>query len=518
MPLHKETESVEQEYVTGRGDVPAVINKTGLWRFATPVRREKAAPCTAACPLHCRIPTWVGELAKGDLQGAWRLLSPSNPFPAVTGHVCYHFCENNCNRGEHDVAIAVRELEKAVGAWRHKTAAGFALPAYGRHTAAVVGAGPSGLACAYYLAQLGIRTTVFEREEVPGGLLAWGIPARRLPRRILAEEIALLKAMGITILTGTEVRSEQYAALLQDFDALFVATGAGREKKLHIPGENLDGVEGAVSFLKALQLGKTVPPRGMVVVAGGGNTAMDAAVAAGRGGAEVIVVYRRTRREMPAHPEEVTAAEEAGVKILEQVQVLEAVGTDSVQGVRLRRGGEKNGQPPAEFYLECAKLLVAVGQEPGCPQAPQPGLFYGGDFLTGPSTVPAAMAEGRRGARAIAFYLGYPAEKVDTVVQPPEKRELMPLPYHALHTAAFPKAGRKNVHEEEAARCFSCGYCNGCGFCWYFCPDLAMVPAGDNFTVLTDYCKGCGICAEECPGRILEMEVSADGQPAYDGK
>jgi NADPH-dependent glutamate synthase beta subunit-like oxidoreductase/ferredoxin len=516
--------------------MPTVVNKTGDWRFSTPLRQEKTSPCTSACPLHNGIAAWVEKIRQGDYEGAWNILSRFNPFPSLTGYVCYHFCEDSCSRREYDEAIAVGQLEKQVGLWRQKqfpAGRGFIRLTHPlSFSAAVIGSGPAGLACAYYLAMLGIRVTIFEKQPVAGGMLALGIPEYRLPRDVLQRELAMLRALGVTIQTGMELgRDITLAKLERDYQAVFLATGAAREKQLHVSGEELPNVLGALDYLRAVHLSEDLPSPRSVVVIGGGNAAIDAACVARLRGVRVAVAYRRTREAMPAHPDEVRAAEEAGVQFLYQVTPVEILGEDRADSIRFvrtettRREEKVRIVPNSAFSLECDLVLVAAGQEADLtaigeslqlsetePLTNKPGVFVGGDLVTGPATVAAAIAAGREGARAIASYLEIDLTTDQGSVFSPPKDESVPvIEYKFLNPFIYPKQGRSARPETEAGRCLSCGHCNKCGVCWTFCPDIAIAAQEQDFAFLLDYCKGCGICVRECPGGVLEMEVGDGG-------
>jgi NADPH-dependent glutamate synthase beta subunit-like oxidoreductase/NAD-dependent dihydropyrimidine dehydrogenase PreA subunit len=531
MPLpYRESSGVP--YKISVGTMPVQLNKTGDWRFLTPVRREKAAPCTAACPMHSSIAEWVEKVSDGDWAGAWEAASRSNPFPAVTGHVCYRFCQENCNREQLDEAIAIGDLEKEIGAWRYKQ---FSL----RHSTvrkikqkspvkvAVVGSGPAGLASAYYLSLLGCEVVVLEREAVPGGMLAQCIPEYRLPRLVLEQELAMLRALGVVFQCGVEVgRHITLDRLRQEYQAVFAATGAAAVKKLGIEGENLPGVQNAIDYLTSVHLGREIPAAGSVIVIGGGNAAIDAACVARLRGAHVALAYRRTREAMPAHEDEIRAAEAAGVQFLFQVQPEAVLGRGRVERIKMvrtensKRGEGINIVPGSSFTLECDLLLTAAGQEPDFSFAGNelelkagsmtnlPGVFAGGDLCSGATNVAAAISAGREGARLIASYLELETHAGERqVFAPPFNANLPVITYQSLNPFLIGRQVRAGLPEAEAGRCLSCGRCNRCGVCWMFCPDLA-VSTSEDLDFLLDYCKGCGICAKECPGGVLEMEVA----------
>ncbi|NLJ56563.1 MAG: FAD-dependent oxidoreductase [Firmicutes bacterium] len=422
--------------------VPTPMNKTGSWRFLTPVFQESNAPCRLACPLESGIPHWLNKVRQGDLQGAWQVMQVYNPFPAITGQVCYRFCEEKCHRASWDEAVAVREVEKAVGLWRHKnyrtdkTGQNGRLKELAGKKVAIVGSGPAGLSCAYYLRQSGAAVTIFEKLPLAGGLLATGIPDYRLPRDILAKELKILEAEGVNFRTGREVGQEISLPELQaQFDAVLLAVGAQQSRRLQVKGEKLPGVSGALEFLGDLHTGRRKAVAGQVVVAGGGNAAVDAACMAKlRGAREVSLLYRRSREEMPAHPEEIEAAAAAGVNFVFETVLQEICGEARVEKVCAlhtapsRRGEPLQVLPETAFELQCDLLIVAAGQESNLPaldpalqnavqqankKNPARGslnlenkLFAAGDALTGPASVAAAIFGGRQAALQLRQALG----------------------------------------------------------------------------------------------------------------
>lgn len=529
--------------------IPTTVNKTGLWRFLTPVFRERYAPCRLACPLESGIPLWMNKARQGDWQGAWQVMQAYNPFPAITGHVCYRFCEEKCHRSLWDEPLAVREVEKAIGLWRQenyrpdsKGTPGPGGRGQKNKKVAIVGSGPAGLSCAYYLQLQGVAVTIFEKLPLAGGLLATGIPEYRLPRSILNKELEILEAEGVVFKTGREVGREiGLAALQENFDAVLLAVGAQQNRPLQIRGEELPGVTGALNFLRDIHLGrqKEVAAKRVVVV-GGGNAAVDAATMAKLQGARgVSLLYRRSREEMPAHPEEVEAAAKAGVQFVFQTVLQEICGARCVEMVRTRRvapsrrGEELQLLPGTAHELPCDLLVVAAGQESGLPELASslqvmPVLEEGGvelpagdrlsednivllagDALTGPASVAAAIFSGRKAALMLLRALGlYPEPEDIPGIVFPLQGEVEALPYEHLNPILYPRQGRVATAsaQEEAERCFSCGTCSSCGVCWVFCPEPAIEENNGTFHVLLDYCKGCGICVTECPAGVLALE------------
>lgn len=518
--------------------IPTLVNKTGLWRFLTPVRKEKLSPCRALCPLESGIPLWMEKVKNGDWGQAWQIMEQYNPFPALTGYACYQFCRSKCSRGEWDEPVAIRDVEKALGLWRQENYRQRALAVKKGEKpprVIIVGSGPAGLCAAYYLNRMGAEVTVLEKEPVAGGLLATGIPRYRLPGEILQKELQILQEEGIVIKTGLELgRDFMLQDLTANCEALLLAVGAGKATSLGIPGDNLPGVVGALNFLKEIHLGNPPAVTGVVLVVGGGNAAIDAACAARLSGAkDVLLAYRRSEEAMPAHPDEVKAARDAGVKFLFNVFLEEIHGSDGVERVTLsraqpsRRGEEIKKIPGSGFTLECQMVIGATGQKSSLPELlPLPenkeggevtfkeggcSLLAAGDAVSGPSNIAAAIFSGRQAALKLARVLFRPAElEALSLPVPALNNKNETVPFNTLNPYLYPHREVSTSPEQEAARCFSCGSCNSCGVCWAFCPDMAVEYRNGTYDLKLDYCKGCGICAVECPAGVLFMEEVSD--------
>lgn len=524
--------------------------KTGGWRTRRPEYVQRPAPCQSACPAGEPIPAWLELAAAGDLPGAWELIRRENPFPAVMGRVCPHPCEAACNRGAYDGAVAVNALERFVGDWGLRYGHPERAPARREERVAVVGGGPAGLACAHHLARLGYRVTVYEAMLELGGLLRYGIPDYRLPRKVLDREIELILSPGVTVVTGAPVGKAIPWKLLDHYRAVFLATGASCPLRLGVAGEASQGVYDGLAFLQGVNSGRRSRLGGHVVVVGGGSTAMDAARTARRLGATVTVAALEAREAMPALAEEVEQALAEGVEIVNEVGVEEIlVQKGKVAGVRLRPARlsvTESGviQPrfseESPIILEAHALLLAVGQLPDLTLLPpgfgtergqlpvaedgatdRPRFFAGGDLTPGPRSVAYAVGSGTRAARAINRFLSgeslSPAltdhivgvSEIDLSAFPRVRRTERSQRDPVARIASFAEVvdGLDEARAlGEARRCCSCGSCTGCDRCLRSCPDVAIRRvAPRRYEVLTDYCKGCGLCACECPQGALVM-------------
>src|SRR6202142_3550871 len=444
IPLSSVTrEALKRTKVSPFDDVlswPTGAHGTGP-RGGTAVERNSGkAPCQVASPAGAGAGRYVGLVPGGRYDDAYAVAAEVNPFPSVCGWICTAPCEQSCRRGELDEPIAIRGLKRFAA--EHGTLPPISKPAQQRaERVAIVGGGPAGMSAAYYLARLGYGVTVFEAMPVPGGMMAIGIPAYRLPRETLQAEIARILDLGVELrLDAVMGRDFTLAELERDYQAVFLATGAPKSRPLGVVGDQLKGVIPATRFLKEVNLGPAPHLNGAVVVVGGGSTAMDAARSAWRSGAgSVTVLYRRGATEMPAQREEVEAARQEGIEIRTGTAVTEVVGQDGVVvGVEVLRqapSGEMVDRRAAwapvagsAARIPADTVLVAIGEEPdpsilpdgagieigaraGIVADPRTlatghrGVFAGGDVVSGPKTIIDAVAAGRRAAGAIHEYL-----------------------------------------------------------------------------------------------------------------
>ncbi|MDZ7261727.1 MAG: NADH-quinone oxidoreductase subunit NuoF, partial [candidate division KSB1 bacterium] len=404
-----------------------------------------SSPCQHACPIDQDAPAYIGLIMQRKFQKAWELITEKNPLPAICGRVCHHPCERVCRRGVVDEPVAIRLLKRFVDDYEAKhNGRLMASPPPQREDGrvAIIGSGPAGLTAAHFLAKDGFAVTIFEALPVAGGMLAVGIPEYRLPKDILNREIERIKSLGVEIKLNSPVGSDLTIEELfhQGYKAIFIAVGAHKGLQLRIPGEEAEGVMDCVSFLRDFNLGRPVKVGKKVGVIGGGNAAIDAARTALRLGAEeVSIIYRRTRVEMPADKTEVDEAEKEGIKIV----LLAAPGkiltengkVTGIECIRMELGdidasGRRRPVPikGSEFTIELDTLIPAISQEPDLSFLPQdhqfniskwntfvvdeetmatnvPGVFAGGDAVTGPDTVVMAMRAGKIAAESIGRYL-----------------------------------------------------------------------------------------------------------------
>lgn len=511
-----------------------VIRKAAFKSYAQAVPNGFAiekldrAPCSMACPANLNIQGYVAMVKQGKYREAIEIIMKDLPFPGVLGRICPHSCEQNCRRLEVDSAISIRELKRFAA--DQVDLNDLSVPDIKRKdkTVAVIGSGPSGLTCAYFLALEGYRVNVYESMPEAGGMMRYGIPEHRLPRRVLNAEIKNFERYGIVIHTNTAIGKDITIKELQDSGAkaVYLAAGAWKSLKLGISGENVsEGVLDVTSFLRKVHLGSLKKIRGKIVVIGGGHSALDGArVALRLGASEAHIVYRRSGNEMPAETEEVQEAENEGVKIhflAAPVHILAENG--KVSGIeciktKLTQPDSTGRRKPvpikgSKFIIETDWVIPAIGQEPELDflgtdtgikvskwnllevnketlQTSIPGIFAGGDVVTGPTTVIEAVEAGKRSAKYIARYLRgeklpekwideFPITKNWTQVpdNEPVKNRL------DISTLSFEKrlSGFDEVNlradekdaQAEAARCLDCGGCCEC----YQCVDACKANA-----------------------------------------
>ena len=496
------------------------------------------APCKTACPAHIAIQGYIKLAKEGRYLDALKLIKQDNPFPSVCGYVCNRRCEDACTRGALDKALAIDEIKKFIAEQDLKSEVRYIPERLYRRPidkpyeqkVAIIGAGPAGLSCAYYLARMGYENvTVFDRNPQPGGMLVMGIPSYRLDRAALKGEIDVLEKMGVHFQMNTEVGKDVTIEELraQGYKGFYVAIGAQKSSKLNIPGEELQGVFGGVDFLREVNLGNKPEVGKKCAVIGGGNVAMDVCRTAVRLGAETYVVYRRGEDEMPADKEEVAEAKEEGVKFCFLNAPVEVLGADGkvcglkVELMELGEPDEKGRRKPVgtgKFEtIEVDSVIAAVGQaidwgtldvgalvtgkkgnaiaDAVTYQTAQSDIFVGGDVYTGPKFAIDAIAAGREGAESLHRFVNdgqsltvgrnlrefYELNKDELVfgIDCFDRPARQPILHDVKKARSF-EHDRLTFTEEqvkaEASRCLGCGVsvvdpnrCIGCGLCTTRC-------------------------------------------------
>ena len=504
------------------------------------------APCKAECPAHVPVQGYIKLAAQGRYTEALELIKKENPFPAVCGRICNKACEDACTRGSVDAPIAIDEIKKFI-AGKDLEAEHRFVPKMVNQTGkpyeekiAVIGSGPAGLTCAYYLALKGYPVTVFEKEKELGGMLTLGIPSFRLEKDVIRAEIDILRDLGVQFKTGVAVGTDITLDALraEGFKAFYLAVGASRGAKLRCPGEELPGVMTGIDFLRAVNLGEAPAIGTSVAVIGGGNVAIDVARAAVRLGAEVTVVYRRDRDSMPAADDEIAEAAEEGVSFRFLASPAEILGDGKAETLRIELMELRDGKPAGTGVYETmnvSAVISAVGQEielngisvdtgakgtvtvslPSF-QTSEADVFAGGDVVTGPKFAIDAIAAGKEGAISIHRYV-HPGQSQVIGRDHRDYKAMNPatagVAIDGFDTAPRQKASggsakdaektfrdlRGTLTEEqlktETRRCLDCG----------------------TAVVDESLCVGCGICTTKCKFDAIRLEKVTDyaGTPYF---
>lgn len=574
-----------------------------------PIGIVDPSPCMEACPAGVNVKAYVSLIAAGKFHEALQVVREKNPLPGICGRVCTHPCESFCNRNQLDAPVAIRSLKRFVADYEldHPLPKLQKLAGTRKEKIAIIGSGPAGLTAAHDLAKNGFNVTIFEELSEPGGMLIAGIPSYRMPRDILKIEIDYIKNIGVKIVTNKKISGQQsYNKLLKEFNAVYLAIGAHVGKKLGIPGEDkYKGFLDAVTFLREVNLGKPQKPGNKVIVIGGGNSAIDAARTALRLDSEVTIAYRRTRQEMPANEDEIEEAEQEGIKIHYLAAPSKIIGKNGkVTGLecikmKLGKPDESGRAKPipikdSEFIIDADVIIPAISQQPDLTFLPKdhninisrwktllanentmatniPGVFAGGDAVTGPNTVIDAIAQGHIAAQSIDSFINgdelvKPAiksndieteVKVDIQNNPKIKRSTIPMQQVAKRKNSFDEVEYgfdEATAIAEAQRCLRCGPCDECFICVSECDKglsvfnttdgkndfVLRLPNGfDNTELLNgnlkgtlkskngkdipieldsyipsvkeNLCRGCGDCATICEYDAIQL-IDKDGE------
>ncbi len=541
-------------------EVKSALDLTLYDGYAKITEPKLAAPCKAACPHHVPAQAYIQKVAKGDFRAAFDLIMSKNPLQSVCGWVCNHPCEQECTRGEIGEAIHIREIKRFVIEYGKKSGwkPNVEINEKKNRKVAVIGSGPAGLSCAYSLATAGYSVSVFEKETYFGGMLRYGLPRFRMNHQVLDEEVDLLRSMGIEFFTGKELGRDITIESLkkQGFSSIFIGIGAQEGRPQNVPGEDLEGVFPAIAFLKDVYDGKIDRISGRVVVIGGGFTAVDAARTAMRLGAEeVYITYRRTRDEMPATKEEISEAEEEGIKVMYLVSPKSIEGKDGkVSSLHMVNQvlGEKdatNRRKPqevdfADFTIPCETVISAIGQMPDPHSVSMlhqdkhgmvacndqtcatniEGVYAGGDVNSVDSVI-SAISAGKRAACSIDRQLAkdravleygpeYPVVSKEAVLR--RSGYFKDDSTLDINTAdgkervrSFSPYTRTLTEKEavqESKRCLNCGCGEGCGLCATICCEFAIQKSDvDTWNINSEECVACGMCYNLCPNNNIEI-------------
>ena len=516
------------------------------------------APCVDECPTNQDIPEYLFHTSQGDFRKAFEVILAKNPFPNVLGVACDHLCQTKCTRINYEDALKIKEVKRFVA--EKGFASDIRISTSNGKKAAIIGAGPSGLSCAYFLKMGGFEVTIFETKSIPGGMVSEAIPAFRLKMESLQKDIERIEKLGVTIQYNTKVDTAMFARLQSDYDFIYIAAGAQRFKTLGMEGENASGVLNAFEFLKSAKASQPIVLGENIIVIGGGNTAMDVARTAKRlaPSSSVKVLYRRTRSEMPADTDEIKALLSEEIELCELLAPEKLLVADNhIKTVICAKMqlvvSEKDARPvpvkiEGEFITFLADTLIpALGQEvdidfirpgelqtiKGSYETAIPGVFTGGDAMRGAASIVKAVGDGRKAAIQIAAKAGIilPSEKIssdkkmthsDFIIRK-SKRFKTEGPVDSDHSPFTEETAIR-----EASRCLLCG--DACSVCVTVCPNRAnnyyhteaadipvwRVTFGDgnpSFEIesylkiqqkyqvlnMADFCNECGNCTTFCP-------------------
>lgn len=446
------------------------------------------SPCQNACPAGVNVPGYIALISVGRIRDAYNLIRKDNPFPAVCGRVCTHPCESKCRRGQVDEPIAIADLKRYAADQILNSEEPYIDLVFPKKdmSVGIIGAGPSGLTCGYYLARLGYEVDVYEAQPVAGGVLAFGIPEYRLPKDMLDMEIKAIEQVGVKIHLNTYIDNDaKFSELRKKHNAVYIATGTQFSNKINVPGEEMYGVYHGLDFLKDVHVKGKFSIGDRIVIIGGGNTAVDAARVAQRlGSKEVTILYRRELEDMPADPREVRDAIDEGIKVMTLVAPVRFIGEGrikQVECIKMKLGEfDSTGRrkpvpiPGSEFVIDCDTIVPAVSQHSDMPfvgrdelevtkwgtfvtdketfMTKMTGVFAGGDVVRGSDTVITAIADGKNAAKSIDKYLGGKGElntgEPIEIPKAPEEKEI--IEHERFPMKYLDPAARNNNFNEVA--------------------------------------------------------------------
>ena len=526
-------------------DLQSHSEGTGALRSQIPQYIDYLPPCNNACPAGENIQAWLGLAQEGRYAEAWQKLVEENPLPAVHGRVCYHPCEDHCNRTFMDTPVSIHSIERFLGdkALEEGWEIEMNVPLSGKKVL-IVGGGPSGISAAYHLRRAGHEVEIREAGPILGGMMHFGIPPYRLPRNILDTEIQRIVNLGIKVILNHKVENLLAEKEAGAFDAVFVAVGAHLSKKVDIPSRDAGQILDALTFLKDTETGNAPKLGRKVAIYGGGNTAMDAARVAKRLGYEPLIIYRRDREHMPAHSFEADEALAEGVKI-NWLRTIKEINEQEIKVEVMEVNAEGKPVGTGQFEtLEADALILALGQDSDISflqniseisfdpdgrvvvgpdmMTGAKGVFAGGDMVPSERTVTVAVGHGKKAARYIDAFLR------NTTYQKAPKHPVVGFErLHIWYKTFAPQSPQPQVPEAvrvqdfrevlgglseaaarfEAQRCLSCGNCFECDGCYGACPEDAVIKLGKGNRYRFDLskCTGCAVCFEQCPCHAIEM-------------
>ena len=519
---------------------------TGPIRHQRPIYQNLLPPCNHACPTGEDIQGWLALVQAQRFQEAWEQLVKNNPFPAVSGRICYHNCETSCNRAQVDEAVSIHAVERFIGDLAIEADWQFPQPQTktGKRVL-IIGAGPCGLAAAYHLALLGHTVEIFEAGPESGGLMHFGIPAYRLPREVLAAEVKRIENLGVKIRLNYPVEDIEKEKSEGNFDAVLLAIGAKLSNRIDIPGCDAAKILDAITYLRDVSADTPVKVGRRVAVYGGGNSAMDAARTARRMGAEeTIIIYRKDREHMPAHDFELEAALSEDVKV-HWLRRIKSIHDDEivVEMMAFDEEGKLVTTGDTET-LNADTLILALGQNVDSTflqKTPEihltqdgsivvdtqlmtgrEGVFAGGDMIPGQRSATHAYGYGKRAAKCINAWL-----KNEVIESPIKKSVVSHDQLHLIFRTEAPQRQQPEIEPKkriadfgeitqglsnseamfEAKRCYSCGNCFECDGCMAACPQRAITKLGIGYGYEIDFnlCTGCGVCVDQCPCHAMEL-------------